>query len=170
MWANPIILRVPTPLSHAAVGYALGVWAPRGLPVRREWLAAAACAALPDIDVLGAPLVAHRGITHSLLFALVAAVVVAIVFFPRNGSLSRSSVMIVLGLALLSHSCLDALSSYSFGVEFFAPFSDQRYRFLWTPLGDPGGRLSRQLLQEALVVLLPAVLLGWLGLKRHRAT
>lgn len=77
---------------------------------------------------------------------------------------------LVLGLALLSHACLDALSTYSFGVEFFAPFSEQRFRFAWTPLGDPNGTLAGQLLQEAIVVFLPAVLLAWLAFRvRGRA-
>jgi len=48
------------------------------------------------------------------------------------------------------HGCLDALSRYSFGVEFFAPLSVQRFRFPWTPLGDPSG-LAGQLIQEAFV-------------------
>ena len=69
----------------------------------------------------------------------------------------------VLGLAIASHACLDALSTYSLGVEFFAPFSQERFRFLWTPLGVASGSLVGQLVQEALVVLLPALLLAWFG-------
>jgi len=114
-------------------------------------LVAAACAALPDIDYFGWP-VAHRAITHSLAFAVVGAVAATFIF------------------ALLSHGCLDALSTYSFGIEFFAPFSQQRFRFPWTPLGDPTGELAGQLVQEAIVVLLPAVVLAWLAFRvRDRA-
>jgi len=147
------------------VGYALGVWTQRGLPVRRVCIAAAACAALPDIDVLASPLIAHRGITHSLLFAFTAAVLATVVFFRGQGRTS----FVVLCVAVLSHSVLDAFSSYSVGLAFFAPFSDERYRFVWTPLGDPAGRLSYQLLQEALVVLLPALLAIGLGLRLRGA-
>lgn len=154
---------MPTPISHAAVGYALGVWGQR-VPIRRVSIAAAACAALPDIDLLFYPFVAHRGITHSLVFAFIVAIVATAVFF----SLSRS-IVIVLFLALLSHSGLDALSTYSVGIQFLAPFSDQRYRFVWTPLGDPAGRLSRQLAQEVIVILVPALVTIWLG-RRIRAT
>lgn len=109
------------------MGYALGVWTQRGLPVRRVCIATAACAALPDIDVL-APLIAHRGITHSLLFAFAAAALASVLFFKAHGRW----VFVVLSVALLSHSFLDALSSYSVGLAFFAPFSDQRYRLVWT--------------------------------------
>lgn len=160
---------VPTPISHAALGYALGVWGQRQVPIRRVSIAAAACAALPDIDLLFYPYLAHRGITHSLVFALIGAILATAILFPRDTSQPRRSIAIVLFLALLSHSCIDALSTYSVGIEFFAPFSEQRYRFLWTPLGDPAGRLSRQLLQETLVVLFPALLLVWLGLRTNHS-
>jgi len=161
---------MPTPISHAAVGFAIAAWTQQRPPTRRVCVAAAACAALPDIDFFGWP-VAHRAITHSLAFAVVGAAAATFIFFrgPR-WTQQRARIAVILGLALLSHACLDALSTYSFGVEFFAPFSQQRYRFLWTPLGDPSGGLAGQLVQEALVVLLPAVLLGWFGFKvRGRA-
>lgn len=153
---------MPTPITHAAVGFAIGAWSQTGRPTRRLCLAAAACAALPDIDFFGWP-VAHRGLTHSLAFALVAAVVATVVLFRGE---QRSA--LVLGLALLSHSCLDALSTYSFGIAFFAPFSAERYRFVWTPLGDPRGELAGQLVQEAIVVLAPAILIAWLGFRVKR--
>ncbi len=158
---------MPTPISHAAVGFAIGAWAQRGPPTTRVCVAAAACAALPDIDVLWSPLqladtspFAHRAITHSLVFALVAAVVVTAGWFRRE----RWTAFVLL-LALLSHSCLDALSTYSMGVAFFEPFSGHRFRFPWTPLGRPNGTVASQLIVESLVLLAPAVLLGWLGLR-----
>lgn len=166
---------MPTPISHAAVGFAIGAWTQQAPPTTRVCVAAAACAALPDIDVLWAPLhlantslLAHRAITHSLAFALIGALVITAVFFRSEPwRQQRSRIALVLGLALLSHGCLDALSRYSFGVEFFAPLSVQRFRFPWTPLGDPSG-LAGQLIQEAFVVFLPAVLIGWLGLRIRR--
>jgi inner membrane protein len=151
---------VPTPVSHAAVGFAIGAWTQRAPPTRALCFVAAACAALPDIDYFGWP-VAHRGITHSLVFALSAAVVTAVlVRRPEN----RARVALVLGLAVLSHSLLDGLSSYSVGIEYFAPFSAQRYRLAWTPLRNP------QFVQETFVVLLPALILGWLAFRVRRRT
>ena len=156
---------MPTPISHAAVGFAIGAWAQRGTPTTRVCVAAAACAALPDIDVLWSPLqladtspFAHRAITHSLAFALVAAAVVTAVWFRRE----RRTGFVLL-LALLSHGCLDAVSTYSLGVAFFEPFSAHRFRFPWTPLGRPNGTIASQLIVESLVVMAPGVLLGWLG-------
>jgi inner membrane protein len=167
---------MPTPVSHFAVGYAIGAWGQAKPPVRRVCLIAAASALLPDIGTLGsafansqAPLLGHRTFTHSLAFAFVAAAIVTLVFFrhPRWAQ-QRLRIGLIVTVALLSHSCLDALSTYSKGVEFFAPFSGQRFRFLWTPLGNPDWRLRTQLVQEVLVVLLPAILLAWLGVRRGR--
>ena len=167
---------MPTPISHAAVGFAIGAWTAPRPPALRVCVAAAACAALPDIDFLGLPLrfpdtspLAHRGITHSIFFAGVAALVVAVVFFSdERWRARRTRIGLALGLALLSHGVLDALTTYSLGIGFFVPFSAQRFRFLWTPLGDPRGRLAGQLIQDALVVFLPATLIGWLGWRLRR--
>jgi inner membrane protein len=166
---------VPSTPSHAVVGFALGAWAQQGRPIRRVCLAAAACAALPDIDVIGWPLhisnaslFGHRAITHSIAFALLATLLATRWFFHgEQWAAGRTRIGVILGLALLSHACLDALTTYSVGVEFFAPFSQQRFRFLWTPLGAANGELNSQLVQELFVVLLPAIVLGWLGFRRE---
>ncbi len=167
---------MPTPVTHAAVGFALGVWTQRGAPTRRVCVAAATCAALPDIDAIGwslrisdTSLFSHRAITHSLAFALAAALVTTMLFFRGpEWATKRVEIAAILSLALISHICLDALSTYSVGVEFFAPFSQQRYRFLWTPLGDPARGVTGQLIQEAIFVFFPAVVIGWLGARRRQ--
>lgn len=158
---------MPTPISHGAVGLAIGVWTapPPAPPDTRVWVLAAACAALPDIDVLwssGLPYAspfAHRALTHSILFAIVATIVITSAAFRHN----RARLAVTLGLALLSHGCLDAMSTYSLGIAFFAPFSEHRFRFPWTPLGRPNGMIVSQLVVESLCVLLPALLLAWIG-------
>ncbi len=167
---------MPTPISHAAVGFAVAAWTQHGVATRRVCIVAAACAVLPDMDVIAwllhvsnASPFGHRAITHSLAFALVGAVVATIVFFPGNQwTRGRARIALILGLALVSHACLDALSTYSVGVEFFAPFSQRRFRFPWTPLGVPNGSLVGQIVQEAVFVLLPAVLVWWLGIRTRR--
>jgi inner membrane protein len=166
---------VPTPFSHAAVGFALGAWTGPGTPARRVAIAAAACAALPDIDVIGSPLgisnaslFAHRALTHSITFALVCAVLATLLIFRDDDAPGRTRIALTLGFALLSHGLLDALSTYSMGVEFFAPFSQQRFRFPWTPLGPEPWSVVSQLSQEAVLVLLPALLAGWLGFRIRR--
>jgi len=167
---------MPTPISHATVGLAIAAWTGRGIPSRRLCLVAAACAAVPDIDLVGWPLhmsdaslFSHRAITHSLVFALIGALAATTLLYrPHQWAQKRPQIAGVLLFAFLSHPCLDALSTYSVGVEFLAPFSRDRFRFLWTPLG--GGGLESQLVQEAIVVLLPAMLVGWLGLRIRRSS
>jgi inner membrane protein len=164
---------VPTPLTHAAVGYALGTWLHPRRPDARVSLAAAACAALPDLDAIGwvehipdTSVFAHRAITHSLLVAVLAALVATALLFRRQPwARDRARIAVTLGVALLSHSCLDALSTYSLGIEFFAPFSSHRFRFPWTPLGNPHWSLFAQLAQEVVLVLLPALFAAWLGFR-----
>jgi inner membrane protein len=166
---------VPTPITHAAVGFAIGAWAAPEQASTRVCVAAAACAALPDIDVLwssGLPAsspFAHRALTHSLVFAVVAALVVALLFFSDDRWRSqRTRIGAVLLLALLSHSSLDSLSTYSLGIGFFVPFSAHRFRFPWRPLGRPTGTILSQLIEEGFVVCLPAVVLAWLAWRRRR--
>lgn len=160
---------MPTPISHAAVGLAIGAWTAPAPPTTRVCALAAACAALPDIDVLwssGLPDSspwAHRALTHSLAFAFVATILITSVVFRHD----RARLGVTLGLALLSHGCLDALSTYSLGIAFFAPFSEQRLRFPWTPLGRPQGMVVNQLVVESLLVFLPALLIAWLGWRRR---
>jgi len=147
------------------VGFAIAAWTQQRPPSQQVCLVAAACAALPDIDYFEWP-VAHRAITHSLAFAVVGAVAATFILFRGpQWARQRARLALVFALALLSHGCLDALSTYSFGIEFFAPFSQQRFRFPWTPLGDPNGTLAGRLAQEAIVVLLPAVVLAWLAFR-----
>ena len=158
---------MPTPVTHAAVGFAIGAWMQERSPAMRVCVAAAACAALPDIDVLWSPLpptspFSHRAITHSLAFALISALVVTAVFFRGDQwKQQRGRIGLVLTLALVSHGFLDALTAWSQAVASLAPFSMRRFRFPWTPLGSPRGSLAWEFCKEALFVLLPALLLGW---------
>src|SRR5881628_2085859 len=100
----------------------------RAAPTRRVCVAAATCAALPDIDAIGwslrvsdTSLFSHRAITHSLPFALAAALVTTMLFFRGPAwATQRVAIATILSLALISHICLDAMSTYSVGVEFFA--------------------------------------------------
>ncbi len=65
-----------SPISHVVVAVALGSALKLPKAPIRLWLLGAACAVVPDVDVigfwLGVPyddLLGHRGLTHSLPFA-----------------------------------------------------------------------------------------------------
>ena len=89
-------------------------------------------AILPDLDVIafkfGIPyehMLGHRGLTHSILFAILWALALTFSF----GKLHKQLYFFVLFFSTISHGILDAMTSGGRGVGFFIPFSDERYFF-----------------------------------------
>jgi inner membrane protein len=133
---------MPSAFSHAIVGVALGKAYTKGSLPTRFWILSAACAVAPDFDVMCTRLgiaytdmLGHRGITHSLLFALILSALVTIVAFrkPLQGT-SRLRLFAFFFLATASHGILDAMVNGTLGVAFFAPFSAERHFLLWRPI------------------------------------
>jgi inner membrane protein len=133
---------------------------------RRVIAVAAICAVVPDLDLIGWPLgvstftlFGHRGLSHSIAFAVVLGIVAAMALLPAAPRRDRVVAAVVLILATATHSVLDAMTTYSpTGPAFWAPFSNQRYRFSWMPLTGAGG-LQTDFGQEALYACLPALVL-----------
>jgi inner membrane protein len=125
--------------THAFFAAAMGgAYAPRRTPAR-FWVLAAACAVLPDADVLafdfGIPydsMLGHRGLSHSLAFALLLGFAAAALFF--RGAPNRRALAAFFSLAAASHGALDALTNGGLGVAFFAPFTGGRYFFPFRPV------------------------------------
>jgi inner membrane protein len=170
---------MPFFISHSAVGLALGsALRPPYVP-RRFWVLAATLAALPDADLIGWPLgvpdtslFSHRAITHSLWFAVVAGAVAAWTAFRGPAwAPYRLRLWAIFALATASHGFFDAFTVRRLDVEFFAPFSQARYHFAWQPLGGRDGPWG-VLWREALLVLLPALSIGWGAwlVRRRRAS
>jgi inner membrane protein len=172
---------------HAALGATLGKLL---LPNSRHWpywVAAACCAALPDADALGYrlgvpydSLWGHRGLTHSLLAAVVVALVgtAAARLWGADRRPPAARVALLLFLATASHGVLDAMTSGGLGVAFFSPWELKRYFFGFRPIRvSPisiraflGARGLLVLASEAIWVGLPCVvLLGLQALGRRRA-
>lgn len=116
---------------HAAVGFTLSkIIDNKNL----RWLLVLAIFStiLPDFDVIGfrlgipyeAPL-GHRGFTHSILFAILWALLLMIVFGKKN----KWVWFIVIFLSTVSHGILDAMTSGGEGVGFFIPFNNDRFFF-----------------------------------------
>lgn len=128
-----------TIFTHAVVAAAIGsAFAPRWLP-RRWWLLGAACAMLPDADVVGfafgvhyGDFWGHRGFTHSLCFAAILAVLITAICYARP--VSKLALVCYLFLATASHGVLDALTDGGLGIAFFSPFDTGRYFFPFTPV------------------------------------
>lgn len=132
-----------TILSHGVAALALGkAYTAERMPIR-FWVASVVCAMLPDIDVIGfrfgvhyGDLLGHRGLTHSLAFAFIIGIAVVALLFREARPLSRNwfSLVIYFFVVTASHGVLDALTNGGLGVAFFAPFSNTRYFFPWTPI------------------------------------
>ena len=89
-------------------------------------------AILPDIDVIafnfGIPYnhpMGHRGFSHSIVFAILWAILIALVLRKQK----KHVVFSVIFLSTLSHGILDALTTGGKGVGFLIPFSDERFFF-----------------------------------------
>jgi len=141
------------------------------VPIQRRWLhwiLAVFLAVLPDIDTFSnAPygaMLGHRGCTHSFIFALWLAFLVASLSFRAM----RANLVILTFIyfaATASHGVLDAFTRGGFAIPLFWPFTEQRFGN-WGPIpvSDLGFELpspwrSRALRIELLWVWLPSVTL-----------
>src|SRR2546423_11196159 len=102
--------------THAFFAAAMGkAYAAKRMPAR-FWFLAMLCAVLPDADVsafaFGIPygsMFGHRGLTHSLAFALLLAVFVVALFFRE--ATNKTTLAVFFFLATASHGALDALTN-----------------------------------------------------------
>lgn len=133
---------MPTIFSHAVfavcagrsfVSKSVAVW---------FWLLTALCAIVPDADVAGysfgverGGMFAHRGFTHSIIFAAIFGALIAFVAkrFLRI-DFSQSKLTVYFALATLTHPLLDMLTNGGSGVALLAPFSNERFFFPWRPV------------------------------------
>lgn len=126
--------------THGFMGIALGrIFSSKEMPAR-FWILSALCAILPDVDSVGyafgvayESMWGHRGIIHSLLFALLVGIAVAWFAFKDPPRFSKRWWMLALYFFVVtaSHGVLDALTTGGLGVAFFAPFDNTRYFFPW---------------------------------------
>lgn len=79
--------------------------------------------------------VEHRGITHSLLFAPVLALLPASAFFFFSRLKNFSLLWLIAYLGIILHICFDVITS--FGTRLLAPLSSERYALDWMFIIDP---------------------------------
>lgn len=182
-----ILNRMASAFSHAFASVTIGKLYPdKSIPLKCWWIAAIS-AILPDADVIafsfGIPyehVLGHRGITHSLFFAVLWGWLMAEVFFPEFKRASKPwwRMFIYIALCTASHGVLDAITNGGRGVAFFAPFENTRYFFPWRPiLVSPLGAANffsewgfRVIMAELMYIFLPCgiVILSAWGYKRYR--
>lgn len=178
---------MPSVFTHAAAALALGKASTGEKMPARFWALSALCAVLPDVDAivsfafgLRRSQFDHRGITHSLLFALLLALLVVWLAFKKARAFSKEwwRLLVYFFIVTASHGLLDALTDGGSGVAFFAPFDTTRYFFPWRPIEvSPMGlrffspRGLEVIQSEFVWVWLPAILLvalAWLYRKLAR--
>jgi inner membrane protein len=131
-------------VSQAALGAAIGE-AVLGRKVgHRAALAGAIVATIPDLDVMLVPFFSevqkislHRGYSHSILFCIIASLLLATLFRKTNWLQDTSfrRLWIFHFLALSTHVILDAFTSY--GTQLFLPLTDWRVSFDSISIIDP---------------------------------
>lgn len=133
---------MPSAFTHAFAAFALG----KASGVKRSvrfWLLSLLCAVVPDVDVLSfyfgverGSMFSHRGITHSLTFALLLALLVVWLGFKEIKPFTKRwwKFAVYFFIVTASHGLLDALTNGGSGVAFFAPFDSGRYFFPWRPI------------------------------------
>jgi inner membrane protein len=152
---------LPTAIAHSTVALALGSLFPRIALPRWAWWLGVGCAVLPDLDVisfrLGFPyghLLGHRGLTHSVAFAVMVALIsAAIGAWTLRGYRCLPTLLIFVFACTLSHGLLDAMTNGGHGVAFFAPFSNHRYFLPWRPIAVSPLTLTRLLTAKGLQIL-----------------
>jgi inner membrane protein len=139
----------------------------------RFWFLAIVSANLPDADVIGfafgieyGDLLGHRGLSHSLLFALFWSFLVVSFGFKQFRRFSREwwKVLVFFFLVTASHGVLDALTNGGLGVAFFAPFDRTRYFFPWRPINVSPIGVTEFFSAWGSVVLLSEIKYVWLPL------
>ena len=135
-----IIHAMASLITHPVVALGCFPWFRKRIGKPAVLAIGAALTGLPDADVAGfafgigySDLLGHRGLTHSLPFALVLGGLVALAA-SRAWRLNIGVLWLYFALCLASHGVLDALTNGGLGVAFFSPFSNERYFFDFRPL------------------------------------
>jgi len=164
-------LTICAPLQKTSLGQAMPIY---------WWLALLVLASnLPDLDVLmlhwfpySHPL-SHRGLSHSLFFALFAALCFTIFCYLAvivHGNIrTLILVWLIFAAVMSSHGLLDALTDGGLGIGIFSPFNLRRYFFPIRPLPvawlSPAGMFSPYMMHVYAVELAlfgPFCLAAWL--------
>ncbi|MEI2738131.1 MAG: metal-dependent hydrolase [Chitinophagaceae bacterium] len=131
-------------LTHIALGACMGdVFAGKQLGKRAMFLGAVA-QSVPDIDFVASlwtntseNLLAHRGFTHSILFALLITPVLGMLAerWHRPHDITLKKWIIFFGAQAFIHLLIDGMNVY--GVGWFEPFSHHRISYNWIFVADP---------------------------------
>jgi inner membrane protein len=164
---------MPTILSHPAVPLALGLGLGSRIIPPRLVLAGMLASIVPDFDVAGlyfgvpyGSALGHRGFTHSIVFALLVALVGTLAH--RRLRAPAATTFAFVFIAAVSHGVLDSFTNGGRGIAFLWPFSEHRFFAPWqvievSPIGASAlftARGASVLLSELQWVWLPCAVLA----------
>ena len=169
---------MPSIISHPAVPLAIGIGLGSGIVSKRLLLAGVLCSIAPDLDVYAemyTSSIGHRGITHSVFFALLCSAFAALTA-PHLDSRPLIAFLFVF-FATASHGMLDAFTNGGSAISFLWPFRTEGYFMPFqvievSPLGLLrffSERGAAVLASELKWVWSPALLLGVLLYAMRRA-
>lgn len=131
---------MPTVIAHTVTGIALS----STLAQKQQWLKigilAVICSIAPDMDAVGFRIgipyqhwLGHRGLSHSIFFAVLLALTATFFISDKSFKKKLSYFCVFFSCGIL-HDVLDAMTNGGLGVAFFSPFSDTRYFLPWQPI------------------------------------
>ena len=131
---------MPTIFSHAIFASSVGRAFREAHGQTRFWILTAVCAMLPDADAISfafgvryQSMFGHRGITHSIFFAVVVGIVVSVLFYSHT-EIPKWKLAAYFALVTATHPFLDMFTNGGLGVALLAPFSGERFFFPWRPI------------------------------------
>jgi inner membrane protein len=176
---------MPSAIGHiiaaSSIGYALNNRERSGL----FWFLIILISVLPDLDVLafrlGIPYahpLGHRGFFHSLFFASIMAMTLALVVYRKRGgnTAGYARMFFVCMLVAAIHPLMDAMTDGGLGIGLFIPFNNERFFFPWRPIAvAPIGVRPffsewgvRVLLSEFIYIIVPSLLLILVAIMARR--
>jgi inner membrane protein len=147
-------------LTHIALGGCIGELFTDRQFGKKALAWGALAQSIPDIDFVTVlwmgpteQLIAHRGFTHSILFAILISFFLAVVAerFHRPHNISLKKWILFLGTEIFVHLLIDAFNNY--GVGWFEPFSHTRISFHAIFVADPFFSIAPGVAFLALVLL-----------------
>jgi inner membrane protein len=160
---------MPSILTHPAVPLTLGLALGRKTAPPALVIAGVCASILPDLDILtyavGIPLsdeYGHRGFSHSILFALLVALLGA--YLLRAYKIPWRITAGFLFISAVSHGGLDAFTNGGHGIAFFWPWSKTRYFAFYRVIEVSPIHLERIVPHRMKTVFLSELLWVWLPL------
>lgn len=155
---------MPTIMSHAAIPLTGALVLGRGrlsIPIITTGVV---FAMLPDADVIGfgfgidyAHSLGHRGASHSLFFAAIAALLATALIRPDRYAIAG----LFLFVSIASHGLLDTLTDGGLGSALFWPWDDTRYFAPQTPIAVSPIGVANFLSARGLQVLYSEMIWIW---------